>query len=163
MDPYDWLPPTPTALGSIELTERCAGVSGMRSLASLTSSLTAPRFTRPHFSISTCLTPAKWNIGFPADVAWKRSRLSTGFTRYTRISDCHLCSSITFTKSAILNSRCPIMDSLTSSCKTSYRSSIETMVLNCFVLRKLRFCVRILATDEQRNGETDQQTDSSNT
>jgi len=33
--------------------------------------------------------------------------------------------------------------------RTSYWSSIETTVLNCLVLRKSCFCVRILATDKQ--------------
>ena len=35
---------------------------------------------------------------------------------------------------------------------TSYRSSIETIGLNCLVFQKMRFCVRILATDDgQKN------------
>ena len=51
--------------------------------------------------------------------------------------------------SAILDFRGPIMGYLKSPCTTSYRSSIETMALNCLVLRKLRFCH--LATDRQTN------------
>ena len=41
--------------------------------------------------------------------------------------------------SAILDFRDPIMGSLKSPCRTSYKSSIENIALNCFVLRKLHF------------------------
>jgi len=52
--------------------------------------------------------------------------------------------------SAILDFRDSIMGSLKSPCTTSYRSSIETIALNCLVfLRKSRFCN--LATDRQTN------------
>jgi len=48
--------------------------------------------------------------------------------------------------------------SLKSPCTTSYRSSIETIALNCLVfLRKSRFFC-ILATDRQTNKQTDRQT-----
>ena len=50
--------------------------------------------------------------------------------------------------SAILDFMGPIMGSLKSLRRTSYRSSIETMALNCLVFfRKSRFCIS--ATDEQ--------------
>jgi len=57
---------------------------------------------------------------------------------------------------AILDFRGPVMGSLRSPCTTSYRSSIESIALNCF-LRKSRFC--ILATDRQTNRRTDKQMD----
>ena len=38
-----------------------------------------------------------------------------------------------------LDFRGPIMDSLKSSCTISYRSSIETIVLNCLLLEKIAF------------------------
>ena len=57
--------------------------------------------------------------------------------------------------SAILDFRGPIMASLKSSCTTSYRSSIETIALNCLVFEKIAFFC-ILATDRQ----TDEQIDS---
>jgi len=41
--------------------------------------------------------------------------------------------------SAILDFRGPIMGSLKSSCTTSYRSSIETIALNCLVFEKIAF------------------------
>ena len=58
--------------------------------------------------------------------------------------------------SAILHCRDPIMGSLKSPCTTSYRSSIDTIALNCLVFEKIAF-VCILATDRQTNGETDGQ------
>jgi len=41
--------------------------------------------------------------------------------------------------SAILNFRGPILGSLKSPCTTSYRSSIETIGLNCLVFEKIAF------------------------
>ena len=41
--------------------------------------------------------------------------------------------------SAILHFRGPIMGSLKSPCTTSYRSSIETIALNCLVFQKIAF------------------------
>ena len=41
--------------------------------------------------------------------------------------------------SAILDFRGPIMGSLKSSCRTSYRSSIDTIALNCLVFQKIPF------------------------
>jgi len=52
--------------------------------------------------------------------------------------------------SAILDFRGPIMDSLKSPCTTSYRSSIETLALNCLVLRKSLFAIW-RQTDRQTN------------
>jgi len=43
--------------------------------------------------------------------------------------------------SAILDFRGPIMSSLKSPCTTSYRSSIESIALNCLFLRKSRFSI----------------------
>ena len=60
--------------------------------------------------------------------------------------------------SAILDFRGPIMGSVKSPCTTSYRSSIETIALNCLVFfRKSRFC--ILATGRQTSKQTKKQTD----
>jgi len=47
---------------------------------------------------------------------------------------------------AILDCRDPIMGSLKSPCTTSYRSSIESIALNCLLFEKIA-CVRILATE----------------
>jgi len=41
--------------------------------------------------------------------------------------------------SAIFDFRCPIMGSLKRPCTTSYRSSIETLALNCLVFKKIAF------------------------
>jgi len=41
--------------------------------------------------------------------------------------------------SAILDFRGPIMGSLKSSCTTSYRSSIDTIALNCLLFEKIAF------------------------
>ena len=55
--------------------------------------------------------------------------------------------------SAILDFMGPIMGTLKSPCTTSYRSSIDTVGLNCvvFFYRKSRFW--ILATDRQTDGQ----------
>jgi len=58
--------------------------------------------------------------------------------------------------SAILDFMGPIMGFFKSPCTTSYRSSIETIALNCLVFEKIAlFC--ILATDRQTNRQTDEQ------
>jgi len=68
--------------------------------------------------------------------------------------------------SAILNFKGPIMCSLKNPCRTSYRSSIETVDLSCLVIEKIPFYVRIMATDKQTekraNGRTNGQTDGQN-
>jgi len=55
--------------------------------------------------------------------------------------------------SAILDFMGPIMGSLNSPCTTSYRSSIETIALNCLVFEKIPFFC-ILATDRQTKEQT---------
>ena len=57
--------------------------------------------------------------------------------------------------SAILDFRGPVMGSLKSPCTTFYRSSIDTIALNCLVFEKIAFFC-MLATDRQ----TDEQMDS---
>jgi len=59
---------------------------------------------------------------------------------------------------AILNFRGPIMNSLKSLCRTSYRSSIDTIALNClvFFIENRVFALRIWRqTDRRTNGHTD--------
>ena len=58
--------------------------------------------------------------------------------------------------SAILDFRGTIMGSLKSPCTTSYRSSIETISLNCLVFEKIAFFC-ILTIDGQTNRRTDRQ------
>jgi len=57
---------------------------------------------------------------------------------------------------AILNFRDPIMGSLENPYRTSYSSSIETIVLNClFFLENHVVCsLRVLATDRQADKQT---------
>jgi len=61
--------------------------------------------------------------------------------------------------SAILDFRGPIMGSLKSPYTTSYRSSIDTITLNCLVYEKIAFFC-ILATDRERGRQTDENMDS---
>ena len=49
------------------------------------------------------------------------------------------------------------MGSLKSPCTTSYRSSIDTMALDCLVFEKISF---LHSVDRQTNKQTDKQTDS---
>jgi len=60
--------------------------------------------------------------------------------------------------SAILDFMDPITGSLKSPCTTSYRSSIDTITLNCLAFEKIAFFC-ILATDRQTNKQTDKQMD----
>ena len=57
--------------------------------------------------------------------------------------------------SAILDFRDPIMGSLKSPCTTSYRSSIETIALNCLVIEEITF---LYFGDRLTNRQTDKQT-----
>jgi len=61
--------------------------------------------------------------------------------------------------SAILDFMGPIMDSLKSPCTTSYRSSIDTMALNCLVFLENRVFAIWPATDRQTYRHTDRRTD----
>jgi len=61
-----------------------------------------------------------------------------------------------FTMTAILDFRDPIMGSLKSPCGTSYRSSINTIALNCSVLEKIAF---LHFGDRQTNKQTNRRTD----
>ena len=58
--------------------------------------------------------------------------------------------------SAILDCRDSIMGSLKSPCTISYRSSMETMALNCLVFEKIAF---LYFGDRQTHRQTDGQTD----
>ena len=60
--------------------------------------------------------------------------------------------------SAIFDFRGPIIGSLKSPCATSYRSSMDTVSLNCLVFEKIAFFC-ILATDRQTDRQTDRRTD----
>jgi len=53
--------------------------------------------------------------------------------------------------SAILDFRGPIMGSLKSPCTTSYRSSVDTIALNCLVFEKNRVFAFCRQTDRQTN------------
>ena len=57
--------------------------------------------------------------------------------------------------SAILDCRDPIMGSLKSPCTTTfYRSSIDTVALNCLVFEKIAFfCIFATDTDRQTDGQ----------
>ena len=57
--------------------------------------------------------------------------------------------------SAILDSRGPVMGSLKSPCTTSYRSSIETIALNCLVFEKIAFFAFWRQTDKLTDKHVD--------
>jgi len=56
--------------------------------------------------------------------------------------------------SAILDFRDPIIGSLKSPCTTSYRSSINTIALNCLVFEKIAFFAFCRQTIKQTNRQT---------
>jgi len=62
--------------------------------------------------------------------------------------------------SAILNFRSPVMGSLKSPCTTSYRSSMETIALNCLVFEKIALFAFWRQTDRQTDRQTNEQMDS---
>jgi len=55
----------------------------------------------------------------------------------------------------MLDFRGPIMGSLKSPCTTSYRSSVETIALNCFFFEEIAFFLHF--GDRQTNKQTDGQ------
>ena len=57
----------------------------------------------------------------------------------------------------MLDLRGPIMGSLKNPCTSSYRSSIETIALNCLVFEKIAFFC-ILATNRQTDRQTNRWT-----
>ena len=61
------------------------------------------------------------------------------------------CRFSTWRISAILDFRGPIMGSLKSPCTTSYRSSVDTIALNCLVFEKNRVFAFCRQTDRQTN------------
>jgi len=83
------------------------------------------------------------------DFLWHRPDLTVG----QKMTSCRFSR---WRISAILDFRGPIMDFLKSPCTTSYRSSIDTIALNCLVFEKIAFCN--LATDIQTDRQTDKQT-----
>jgi len=60
--------------------------------------------------------------------------------------------------SAILNFRSPVMGSLKSPCTTSYRSSMETIALNCLVFEKIALFAFWRQTDRQTDKQTNRWT-----
>jgi len=74
---------------------------------------------------STCHSALVCEILFKSDHPQQEKMTSCRFSRW-RIS-------------AILDSRGPIMGYLKNRCATSYKSSIETIALNCLVLQKMHF------------------------
>ena len=66
-----------------------------------------------------------------------------------------LCRFLRWRMSAILDFRGPIMGSLKSPCTTSYRSSIDTIALNCLVFEKITL---LHFGDRQTNRETNRWT-----
>ena len=60
--------------------------------------------------------------------------------------------------SPILDFRGPVMGSLKSPCATSYRSSIDTVALNCLVFEKIAFFCTWRQIESQTNRQTDKRT-----
>jgi len=86
----------------------------------------------------TCHSAPVCDILSKSDHPWQKKMTSCRFSRW-RIS-------------AILDFSGPIMGYLKSPCTTSYRSSIETMALNCIVFEKITF---LYFDDRQTNRWTD--------
>jgi len=74
---------------------------------------------------STCHSVPVSEILSKSDHLWQKKMTSCRFSRWRR--------------SANLDFRGPVMGSLKSPCTNSYRSSIETMALNCLVFEKITF------------------------
>jgi len=94
---------------------------------------------------STCHSAPVCEILSKSDHPQQKKVMSCRFSRW-RIS-------------AILDFRGPIMGSIKSPYTTSYRSSIETVVLNCLAFEKIAFFLHFgnrqtdRQTDKQTNGE----------
>jgi len=74
---------------------------------------------------STCYSAPVWKILSKSTTLCRIKLTSCRFSRWLI--------------SAILDFRGPIMGSVRSPCTTSYRSSIETIALNCLVFHKIAF------------------------
>ena len=94
-------------------------------------------------SLSTCHSAPFCEILSKSDHPLQKKMTSCRFSRW-RIS-------------AILDFRGLIIGSLKSPCTTSYRSSIETIALNCLFLIKSRFFAFWRQTDKQTDRRTDEQ------
>ena len=94
-------------------------------------------------SILTILSPQSTCHSAPVCEIWSKS----DHPQQKKMTSCRFSR---WRISAILNFRDPIMGSLKSPCTTSYRSSIETIAVNCLVFEKIAFFC-ILATDRQTN------------
>ena len=92
---------------------------------------------------STCHSASVSEILSKSDHSRQKKMTSCRFSRW-RIS-------------AILDFRDPITDSLKSPCTSPYRSSIETIALNCEVFAKIAFFAFWRQTDRQKNRRTDGQ------
>jgi len=62
-------------------------------------------------------------------------------------------------KNDVMDFSGPITSFLKSPCTTSYRSSIDTIALNCLVFEKIAFFAFWRQTDRQTNEQTDEQMD----
>jgi len=86
-----------------------------------------------------------WHVILHQSVKFYRNRTILGRMTSCRFSRWRI--------SAILDFRGQIMGSLKSPHTISYRSSIDTIALNCLLLEKIAFFC-ILTTDRQRNRQT---------
>ena len=91
---------------------------------------------------STCRSVPVCEILSKSDHSRQKKMMSCGFSIWQ--------------SSAILDFRGPIMRSLRSPCTTSYRSSIETMALNCLLFEKITF---LYFGDGHIDKQTEEQTD----
>ena len=84
-----------------------------------------------------------------------RNFIQIGHTRQKKMTSCRFSR---WRISAILDFRGSIMSSLRSSRTTSYRSSIDTIALNCLVFEKIAYFLYF--GDRQTDKQTDEQMDS---
>jgi len=88
---------------------------------------------------STCHSVPVCEILSKSDLPRQQKMTSCRFSRW-RIS-------------AMLDIKDPTMASLKSQCTTSYRSSIETIALNCLIFEKIAFFAFWLQTDRRTDGQ----------
>jgi len=115
-------------------------------------------------SLNSPKRPTYWNStsGFDfdhndaVDMSFGTSLQNFSKSDHTREKKMTTCRFSRWRISAILDFRGPIMSSLRSPCTTSYRSSIDTVALNCLDFEKIAF---LHFGDRHTDGRTDGRTD----
>jgi len=131
--------------GECNLTRSC-GIMTMNSPGG--STLQCGRWLWDDMPLNSPKRPSYWNStsGFDSHhITAVNMSFCTSLQNFIQIDRhrqkkwCHSCQFSKWQISAIFDFKDPIMGSLKSPCTTSYRSTIDTIALNCLVFEKISF------------------------